>query len=382
MQWDSIVAGCVDDGFISIVMCSSGFGTVRDHFLRVLDRKVIWRCSLCTESNYFFLLMKGSYLNDSEKRDQKTETANRLWGEANNKKNIKLLANSLIRNAQNTSRTSNEQTSERVRDSERWRWTTRAAITIFGSINRSIANRVTKSSTTSKRNSFLSCFHACSLLFAPLRQPCFVSTSSASRNFFLSAVFFPLHFFLLLLLFFWIVTSSFQFCFSSENFHVSFFLLNFITQILSFHSKFCKRKMRVIQMKWQILWEWKRRNAIEKNVCVFYFVCGIYFYVLSGCLTCILHCLYVFECECFASSFLRLSVSVCLCCGTMKSRALVFKRLLKVKRVCDQRKKSIENHHTTATTAAVKHTHTQQQQMRWHALRVRNNCNGNNIMLG
>lgn len=159
-------------------------------------------------------------------------------------------------------------------------------------------------------------------------------------------------------LFFWIVTSSFQFCFSSENFHVSFFLLNFITQILSFHSKFCKRKMRVIQMKWQILWEWKRRNAIEKNVCVFYFVCGIYFYVLSGCLTCILHCLYVFECECFASSFLRLSVSVCLCCGTMKSRALVFKRLLKVKRVCDQRKKSIENHHTTATTAAVKHTHT------------------------
>lgn len=118
----------------------------------------------------------------------------------------------------------------------------------------------TKSNTTSKRNSVLSCFltmqfaFCASILYlcvsflgfvafhltrAPVHLPCTVSCVLQLLSFFFySALFLFLRrvgcFFFQTI---FIVTSSFQFCFSSEIF-MYFFLLYFITQILAFRSKF------------------------------------------------------------------------------------------------------------------------------------------------
>lgn len=188
--------------------------------------------------------------------------------------------------------------------------------------------------------------------FTPVRQLFlfifYCSSTSSFLNASLSAFFdcfFLLHFisFLSASLSLNIVTSSFRFCFSSEHFHVSFFLSIefYITQILSIRWKICK------SVKWE-WYEWKSacrreidRMQLETNekakkiVCVFYFVCGILFNVLSGCLTCILHCLIIFVCECL-HLFVEKRNGKCiwvsdwvLCCGTMKSRALVFHEITK-----------------------------------------------------
>lgn len=301
------------------------------------------------------------------------------------------MANRLIRNAL-TNRTG-DQVNEWDRDERPQETTT----TIIGSINRSIANRVTKSRTTSKRNSFLSCFHAYTLLFYACSSTVSVHFFTAHQLLHFLAFFDFLHDF-----FYFPYASHSRCCFSSEHFHVSFFLLNFITQILLIRWKIGKSVKRewykwksACQREKDRICNWKRMEKCRKKLCVFSILFAAFDFRLDVWLASYIVSLYLYaNAYIFSyksemrSVFERVTEWLCCVVEQWNREHLCFFFLQEITKSEANVRSTEKIYRKSPQIHMLSHNWRweppplRQTTKWWNALRVRNDCNGNNIMLG